>query len=75
MGEMNNILNPHGNDNNFLFLASVIAHLCEEGPVTMDLVDIEKFWTGDITRLQYDIYDTKKITFSLKSKEENINEK
>lgn len=49
---MNNILDPNGDSNNFLFLASVIAVLCEDGPITLSLSDIERFWKSDIQRLQ-----------------------
>lgn len=69
---MNNILDKNG-ENNFLFLASVIAHLCEKSPIVMDLAEIEKYWSGSITRLQYDIHSNGKgggaITFSLRDKE------
>ena len=71
---MNNILDKNG-EHNFLFLASVIAVLCENSPVTIDLKDIEKYWSGEIARLQYDMVSsaTEKqgsITFSLKKREE-----
>lgn len=71
-GGMNNLLDKNG-ENNFLFLASVIAVLCEQSPVTVNLKDIEKFWKGEIQRLQYDLIadvDTKNgiVIFSLKEK-------
>lgn len=70
---MNNILDANDKTNH-LFLSSVIAVLCENFPITIRLEDIEKFWNGEIVRLQYDmIYDVDKkqgsITFSLKEKE------
>lgn len=69
---MNNILSP--SENNHLFLASVIAVLCEKSPITLDLRDIEKFWSGQIIRLQYNLEADEKgqrgsITFSLKDVE------
>lgn len=67
---MNNILDPSGKYN-FLFLASVIAVLCEQSPITLSIDDVERFWAGEIQRLQYDMIasgDGKHgaITFSLK---------
>lgn len=67
--ELNNILTY--SEKNFLFLASVIAVLCEGSPITIDLKDIEGFWAGEIQRLQYDlVFENKQgcITFSLKEK-------
>lgn len=69
----NNLLDQNG-EHNFLFLASVIASLCEKGHLTVNLSDIERFWGGDIIRLQYNIVcDIEKkaghIVFSLKEKE------
>jgi hypothetical protein len=69
---LNNILDSK-NEHNFLFLASVIAVLCENSPVTLDLQDVEHYWSGDIQRLQYDLCADEKgqqgsITFSLKPK-------
>ena len=70
---MNNLLDS-GAENNFLFLASVIAVLCETSPITLDLKDVERYWKGDIAKLQYDLVvnsDVRQgsITFSLKEKE------
>lgn len=69
---MNNILDGT-NPENFLFLASVIAVLCENSPITIDLRDIEKYWNGGIRKLQYDMARDAggkqgSITFSLKEK-------
>lgn len=67
---MNNLLDPKI-ENNFLFLASVIAVMCETSPITIDLKDIERYWKGDIARLQYDLVYWQgqgSITFSLKDK-------
>lgn len=71
---MNNILDSK-NEHNFLFLASVIAVLCEASPITLNLKDVEKYWKGEIRRLQYDLVcDTNvqqgSITFSLKIKDD-----
>lgn len=68
---MNNILDAN-NKHNHMFLASVIAVLCESSPITLDLRDVEKYWSGGISRLQYDLVaDTEKkqgsITFSLRN--------
>lgn len=70
---MNNLLDPNV-EHNFLFLASVIAVLCETSPITVDLKDVERYWKGDIARLQYDLVANVNvtqgaITFSLKEKE------
>jgi hypothetical protein len=70
---MNNILDPNG-EHNFLFLASVIAVLCEASPITVQLSDVERYWKGGIERLQYDMVadvGSKQgvITFSLKNKD------
>ena len=69
----NNILDPKGSPNNFLFLASVIAVLCEDSPLTVRMEDVKRFWDGDISKLQYDMVadlntKTGVITFSLKEK-------
>lgn len=68
-----NLLDPQ-REHNFLFIASVIAVLCENSPITVSLADIEKYWDGDISRLQYDMAVNANvkdgvITFSLKDKE------
>lgn len=68
--KMNNLLNPENKDN-FLFLASCIAVLCEQSPITLNLSDVERFWVRDIQRLKYDMVSEGKsgsITFSLKDK-------
>lgn len=70
---LNNLLDSRGSEHNFLFIASVIAVLCERSPITLDLRDVEKYWNGDISRLQYNlVYDGKQqegsVTFSLKEK-------
>ena len=67
---MNNLLDL-SDDKNQLFIASVIAVLCENGPIKLNLKDIEKYWNGDIQRLQYDLFANTNvkegtITFSLK---------
>ena len=69
---MNNLLDG-SKEHNFLFLASVIAVLCKEEPITVELKDVEEFWYGEIARLQYDLVadmntKTGHITFSLKEK-------
>lgn len=69
---MKNLLDPN-EEYNFLFLASALAVLCESSPITLDLRDIERFWSGDIKRFQYDMVSdpsgkTGSITFSLKEK-------
>jgi hypothetical protein len=67
---MNNILDMT-NEYNQLFIASVIAVLCESSPITLELKDIERYWSGDIKRLQYDLVANEQeqsghITFSLR---------
>ena len=69
---MNSILDL-SSESNQLFVASVLAVLCESSPITISLQDIEKYWRGDIKRLQYDMVadaegKTGSITFSLKDK-------
>ena len=51
----NNILDPNGDENNFLFLASVVAVLCESGPITVSLSDVKKYWKSEIRRLHYNL--------------------
>lgn len=72
---MNNILDLTKPENQ-QFIASVIAALCEDGPITIELQDIEKFWCGEIQRLQYDMVSDLEgrvgfVTFSLKDKNEH----
>ena len=67
---INNLLDL-SDENNQRFIASVICTLC---PITVNLQDVEKFWSGEIERLQYDLKadvegKTGTITFSLKDKE------
>lgn len=67
---MNNLLDL-STEGNQRFIASVLCVLCERNPITLDLRDIEKYWNGEIGRLQYDLVadeDAKEgsITFSLK---------
>lgn len=67
---MNNILDLT-NEYNQLFIASVIAVLCEASPITISIQDIRKYFMGDVQRLQYDMVSdgkTGSITFSLKEK-------
>jgi hypothetical protein len=66
----NNLLNLR-DERNQLFIASVIAVLCEQAPITIRLKDIEKYWSREIQRLQYDMIldvDNGTITFNLKEK-------
>ena len=67
---MNNILDL-SDEYNQRFIASVICVLCEKAPLTIELSDIEKYWSGEIKRLQYDMVSDVRmlkgtITFSLK---------
>lgn len=57
---------------NQLFIASVIAVLCEQSPITLDLRDVERYWRGEIKRLRYDLVTQNgsgSITFSLRDKD------
>ena len=67
---MNNILDLSKKENQ-QFIASIIAVLCENHPITIRIEDVEKYWYGEIQRLQYDMVmdvgsNTGSITFSLK---------
>jgi len=67
---MNNVLDLT-QEFNQLFIASVICVLCEQESIEIDLQDIEKYWQGEVSRLQYDMKvdiqgKSGTITFSLK---------
>ena len=69
---MNNLLDLSKEENQ-QFIASVIAVLCENSPITIRLEDIQPYWCGEIARLQYDMISdndgkTGVVTFSLKDK-------
>ncbi|MCR4311507.1 MAG: hypothetical protein NUV54_03020, partial [Candidatus Taylorbacteria bacterium] len=51
---MNNVLDLT-KEFNQLFIASVICVLCERESIEIDLQDIEKYWLGGVSRLQYDM--------------------
>ena len=51
-----------------LFIASCLAVLCESYPIRISLKDVQKYWNGEIRRLQYDMIpdiNSGSITFSL----------
>lgn len=71
---MNNLLDL-SDEGNQRFIGSVLCVLCKDSPLTLDLLDIEKFWNGDVIKLQYDLRadvegKTGTVTFSLKDTNE-----